>query len=266
MKILAMGTCCVDVYPQKNVVTPGGEALNIAAQLSSRSDVDVYLMAMIGDDNFADKILESIREFNIDTKHLYQVEGETANHVIQISKQGDRYFESGSWHGGVSANLSMNENDISLLSEVNAVMVTLWEPNLKDLLKLKNKNDYLVAVDFNDQRDFTNWVGLFDDIDIFFSSAEESMKKTFLEKSKTSNTIFVLTFGENGSVAYHKGHIFECAAVNVANVIDTTGCGDCYQGHFVAEYLKTSDIKLSMQQATVEAAKVTAHVGGFKIN
>jgi sugar/nucleoside kinase (ribokinase family) len=49
-------------------------------------------------------------------------------------------------------------------------------------------------------------------------------------------------------------------------VIDTTGCGDCYQGHFVAEYLKTNDIKLSMHRATLEAAKVTAHIGGFKIN
>jgi fructoselysine 6-kinase len=266
MKILAMGTCCVDVYPQKGVVTPGGEALNIAAQLSSRNDVVVYLMAMIGDDDFGNKILETIQKFNIQTKHLYQVDGETANHVIQISKDGDRYFESGSWHDGVSANLSMNEDDIALLSEVSAVMVTLWEPNLKDLLKLKNNKDYIVAVDFNDQRDFTNWADLFDDFDIFFSSAEESMKKVFLEKSKTSNTVFVLTFGENGSVAYHKGQIFECDAIKVVNVIDTTGCGDCYQGHFVAEYLKTNDIKLSMHRATLEAAKVTAHIGGFKIN
>ena len=41
MKVLAVGTCCVDVYPQKNLVTPGGEALNIAVQLSSRGDVEV---------------------------------------------------------------------------------------------------------------------------------------------------------------------------------------------------------------------------------
>ena len=264
MKILAIGTCCVDVYPQKNVVTPGGEALNIAAQLSSRDDVDAFLMGMIGNDNFSTQILEYIENFDINTKHLYQVEGETANHVIQISNDGDRFFEDGSWQGGVSTSLSLNADDISLLSDMNAVMTTLWEPNLSKLLKLKSKNNYLVAVDFNQQRDFTHWENLLNDIDIFFSSADESMKRAFLEKSKTSNTIFVLTFGENGSIAYHQGNIFECAAIYVENVIDTTGCGDCYQAHFIAQYLKTNDIKLSMQRATVEAAKITAHVGGFQ--
>lgn len=266
MKILAIGTCCVDVYPQKNIVTPGGEALNIAAQLSSRTDVEIYLMGMIGNDSYAQNILESINTLNIHTKYLYQVKGETANHVIKIHNDGDRYFENGAWNGGVSANLSLSVDDKSAISDMEAIIATLWEPNLKELLDFKKQNDYIVAVDFNDQRDFTEWENLIDDIDIFFSSAEESMKNIFLERSKISNTIFILTFGENGSVAYHKGHVFECAAVNVENVIDTTGCGDCYQGHFVAEYLKTDDIKLSMQRATVEAAKVTAHVGGFQVD
>ena len=34
--------------------------------------------------------------------------------------------------------------------------------------------------------------------------------------------------------------------------------------HVIVQYLKTNDIKLSMQRATVEAAKITAHVGGFQ--
>jgi sugar/nucleoside kinase (ribokinase family) len=103
-------------------------------------------------------------------------------------------------------------------------MITLWQPNIKDRLKLKHQKSYLVAVDFNEQRDFTEWEDLIDDIDIFFSSAEESIKNIFLERSKISNTIFILTFGENGSVAYHKGHVFDCAAIHVEKVIDARGC------------------------------------------
>ena len=102
-----------------------------------------------------------------------------------------------------------------------------------------------------------------DGIDVFFSSASDSMKAIFEERSKSSETIFVLTFGEHGSVAFHQGRTFQCPAVKVANVVDTTGCGDCYQGHFVAEYLKTGDIQHSMDRAAQEASKVTAYVGGF---
>lgn len=263
MKILALGTACVDVYPQKDIVTPGGEALNIAAQLSFSEDVDVYLMGMIGHDKYALAILDSISQLDIDTCHLYQVEGETANHVIHINKEGDRYFESGSWNGGVSVNFLLDSRDRELLSQVDAVMTTLWEPNLRELLEIKNEKNYLLAVDFNDQRDFTQWEDSIGSIDIFFSSAEESMKGIFHERSKTSETLFVLTFGEFGSIAYYHGQAFECPAVKVDHVVDTTGCGDCYQGHFVTEYLRTNNIQLSMEKAAIEAARVTAYVGGF---
>ena len=87
--------------------------------------------------------------------------------------------------------------------------------------------------------------------------------RSLLVKIKFSNTIFLLTFGEHGSVAYHRGRVFEQPAITVDQVIDTTGCGDCYQGHFVAEYLRSSDIAQAMQKASIEAAKVTGYVGGF---
>ncbi|MBN2090966.1 hypothetical protein JW964_15240, partial [candidate division KSB1 bacterium] len=90
-----------------------------------------------------------------------------------------------------------------------------------------------------------------------------SMKSRFKAWSETCETVFVLTFGERGSTVCHQGQVFEFPAVKVEQVIDTTGCGDCYQGHFVAEYLKTGDIHVSMKRAALEAAKVTAYVGGF---
>ena len=263
MNILALGTSCVDVYPQKDIVTPGGEALNISAHLSFRDDVQAFLMGMIGKDTYADAILDSIKNLHINHDHLYQVEGETANHVIQIDKRGDRYFENGSWHGGVSTDLILSDNDLDFLSGMDAVVTTLWEPNLPQLLALKSQKKFKVAVDFNNQRDFARWEDQIDHIDIFFLSAEESMKAFFHERSKISDTIFVLTFGEHGSVAYHHGDVFECSAVKVEQVVDTTGCGDCYLAHFVAEYLKTEDIQISMKRASTEASKVTAYIGGF---
>jgi hypothetical protein len=44
MKILALGTSCVDVYPQKGVGAPGGEPLNISAHLSFRGDVELMCL------------------------------------------------------------------------------------------------------------------------------------------------------------------------------------------------------------------------------
>ena len=263
-KILALGTCCVDLYPQKSTITPGGEALNIAAQLSNRDDVDVWLMGVIGNDRYGEVILESIKHRNINRDHLYEMNGETAHHVIQIDKTGDRFFEEGAWHGGVSEKLTLGEHEIALLSEVDAVLTTLWQPNLEQLVELKRGRRYLLAVDFNDRRDFASWEHLVAGIDVFFSSGTKSMEEDFHQRSQNGNTIFVLTYGEHGSTAFHKGEAFECDADPVNNVLDTTGCGDCYQANFVLEYLLSGDISTSMRRGASEAAKVTQYVGGFQ--
>ena len=262
--ILAIGTCCVDVYPQKSTVTPGGEALNIAVQLSDQEDVKVWLMGLIGNDRYGDTILEHIEHRSFNRDHLYQVEGETAHHVIQIDETGDRFFEDGAWHGGVSNDLKLREQDIALLGEVDAVMATLWQPNLKQLIDLKKEKNFLLAVDFNEQRDFAAWEPLINGIDFFFSSGTRSMEPDFRQRSQNGDTIFVLTYGDQGSIAFHKGDAHECHAIPVETVVDTTGCGDCYQANFVLEYLLTGDINRSMQRGTIEAGKVTQYVGGFQ--
>ena len=263
-KLLAMGTCCVDVYPQKDVVTPGGEALNIAAQLSERKDVAVSLMAMLGNDPYGQIIRDSIANLPINTDHLSTMEGETAHHIIHISEDGDRYFKSGAWHGGVCTELVLDHRHEELLDETDIVITTLWQPNLKKLCELKHQFGYLLAVDFNEQRDLSDWEELIPTIDVFFISAEQSLEPEFLARSQDTETLFVLTYSAEGSAALHKGNTYRCTAEPVAEVIDTTGCGDCFQGHFISTYFQTGDIQTAMQRGSQEAAQVTQYVGGFK--
>lgn len=262
-KIVAMGTCCVDVYPQKSTIRAGGETLNIAAQLSRTDDIDIYLMGVVGDDDYGEVILESIKGLRINQEHLQTAAGESAHHVIQIDETGDRFFEEGAWHGGVSEQLALTGESLDLLKQADAVMVTLWQPHLEQLVELKKEYGFLLAVDFNEQRDFSAWESLMSDIDIVFSSGTESMEDEFLARSKKSDNIFVLTYGDKGSAAFQAGNRFKCDAVEVNDVVDTTGCGDCYQGYFVLEYLTTKNIEKAMKRGALEAAKVTQYVGGI---
>lgn len=265
MKIVALGTSCVDIYPQKETVTPGGEALNIAAHIAPKTDGGVFLMGQIGNDDYGKVILESINGLKIDLQHLYQVAGETAHHIIHIREDGDRYFEEGAWHGGVSSDFRLNDSDRKLINDSHGVITTLWEPNLNELISLKKKSPYTLAVDFNEQRDFGHWDDLIGDLDIFFISGEESLYSDFLHRSLNSDTVYVLTLAEKGSKAFYQGKEYYCPAVNVSNVVDTTGCGDCYQGNFLVEYIRSRDISKAMKVASEEAAKVTSYVGGFQV-
>lgn len=262
MNIMALGTCCVDVYPQKGVVTPGGEALNIAAQLSLRGDVNAHLMGLLGRDSYADAILDRLAPFEINCTALRKVEGETASHVIHIDDDGDRYFKPGAWRGGVSGDLALTTEDRARLGQMDAVLTTHWQSTLPELIALKSEAGFLLAVDFNEQRDFTAWESQIPHINILFLSAEDALREPFLERSRSTDTIYVLTFAERGSAAFHHGKVIHCPAEEVGQVIDTTGCGDCYQAHFVAEYLRTGEILSAMERASGEAARVTQYVGG----
>jgi hypothetical protein len=46
-------------------------------------------------------------------------------------------FENGSWNGGVSVDIASNDIDTDLTLNMDAVMTTLWEPNLSKVLVLK---------------------------------------------------------------------------------------------------------------------------------
>ena len=263
MNVLTLGTCCVDVYPEKAMITPGGEALNIAAQLSHREDVNVYIMGMIGIDEYADFLNSSISCLAINKDYLYQTEGKTANQIIKITADGDRYFEEGSWDSGVSALFKVSSDDEVLLDTIDIVYTTLWEPNLPELVRLKKEKGFKLAVDFDIQRDFSQWSDIIDELDIFHISGDENLGRELLSKSESSDTMFVMTLAEQGSRVYYKGEMYSCDAFAVEQVEDTTGCGDCYLGNFGVEFLKTGNIHQSMEIASREASNVTAHVGGF---
>ena len=49
----------------------------------------------------------------------------------------------------------------------------------------------------------------------------------------------------------------------VAEVIDTTGCGDSYHGGFLCRYLLDGDITAAMQEGSRVASETLGHMGGF---
>jgi fructoselysine 6-kinase len=82
--------------------------------------------------------------------------------------------------------------------------------------------------------------------------------------SREYSTVFVATLGENGSAAFKDGVEYLCDAVEVDEVVDTTGCGDSYQGAFIVDYLCNGDV-LSAMKAGAASAAVTLGVVGAVI-
>ncbi len=262
MRILAMTCCCVDVFPEKNKIAVGGNALNLAVNCAMTNIAEAYLMGNIGTDAYGKEIIKVVDKYKIGRERLYRVEGETANHIIRIAKDGDRYFTEGSWTDGVYGDYRISEQDKQYMNTMDAIAVTLYDPNYKEIINIKRKGKFVLAVDFHDELLHNEWKEDLDAIDLFFISGKKEELPELKKWSNEFSTVFVATLGAEGSIAYYKGEEFVCPAEPVDEVVDTTGCGDSYQGAFIAHYIKTQDILYSMREGSKAATKTLKHVGG----
>lgn len=263
MKILAMTVCCVDVFPEENKIVPGGESLNLAVNCAKTKKAEVYLISQIGTDKYGAILKDVFKQYNINTQRVYEVEGQTANHIIYIDKNGDRYFKENAWTGGVWEDYKISESDKKFMQSIDVIATPFNTPVFKDIINIKKKSEFFLSVDFNDAALNSQWEKYFKNIDFFFISAKNQDLSLLEEWSKKYDTIFIATLGEYGSVAFYKGKKFICDAVKVDKVVDTTGCGDSYQGVFVVEYMLSKDIEKAMQKGSEAAAVTLSKVGGF---
>jgi fructoselysine 6-kinase len=267
-KILSLSCCCVDVFPQKGTAEAGGNSLNVAASctaaLAERGEIrkgDVFLMGNIGTDSYAAAIKNKAAKYKINCDKLYEIDGESASNSIYLTADGDRLISDESWINGVYIDFRIGNEDEVFVKSFDAVATTCRDPALPQLLKLSLESDFLLSVDFMEREVSEEWREMFRAINLFFISGKPEYLPLLKEWSLEFPTIFIATLGENGSVAYKDGEEYTCEAVKVAAVVDTTGCGDSYQGAFIVDYLHSGDIESAMRAGSESAAKTLSFVG-----
>lgn len=262
-KVLATNRACVDVFVDKNELRAGGESLNFCGNISKYPHIDAYLAATVGTDEYGRFLMDCINAHQLNTEAVHVVDGITANNIIHHTKDGDRYMLPGSWTGGLCDMKLLTEDDIRLIKSCDVVHTALHTPALYDLFEFRKDAGFILAVDFNDYRDFDKWEAFVENIDLFFISGNDEVIDILLPWSNRFDTVFVITLAEKGSVALHHGEIIRCKAVKVDNVVDTTGAGDSFQAGFIAEYCKSRNIKQSMEEGSRCASANIQRLGGF---
>ncbi len=263
MVVVSLTCICADVYDGTDIVRAGGEALNFSANISTFEGIDAFLIGAVGTDKYGESILRQAKEFPLDISHVHIIEGETAHNITYLTEGGDRYYKADSWHGGVYQDFVPDADDEALLARADWVHITSACPVLGNVIGMKRKYGFNLAVDFNVRRDIENWLPLLPFIDLMFVSADDELLPILRELSEKFGCIFIGTLAERGSRAFRKGTETVCAAVKVDNVIDTTGCGDSFEAGFVASYSQYGDILKAMESGSLAASRVLSHYGGF---
>ncbi len=264
MTITALTSCCVDIYPEQNKVYVGGNSLNFASQCILSNVKDVSIIGALGKDKHATLIEQHLDRYKINRDHVYKSEDPTASNKIYIDELGDRYFKADSWHGGAFDTFRLSEKDWEQVAKSDIVAMPGGDPNLKELLKRRHKNQ-LIAIDFLDYLGIDFIKSHIDAVDIVFLSGKESMLDDLNSLAIKSNKMIVATLGAKGSVAFFNNtKYFQKKAVDIKNIVDTTGCGDAYQAAFTIEWFQSKDMKSAMNKGTLAANRVLTFMGGVE--
>jgi fructoselysine 6-kinase len=257
-KILALSTCCVDVFPEKGETKVGGNALNLATNCFGKADV--YIMGAVGTDEYAAAIRKTADKYGINHERLYGISGVTASNKVYLTAEGDRYFKDDSWTDGVIREFRISPSDAEFIQSMDAVATTRNDGLIGEIGALRKSANFLLCYDCMDYEPAEFPQG----VDLFFISGKDEHLPILRQWSREYDALFIITLGANGSVAFKDGARYDCAAVKVAEVVDTTGCGDSYQGAFICDYLVNKDILSAMQAGSKSAAVTLSFVGAIK--
>nr|WP_321237498.1 PfkB family carbohydrate kinase [uncultured Psychroserpens sp.] len=263
MKITALSSFCVDFFPELDKIYVGGNSLNFATQCKLLGYENISVLGAIGKDKFGKLIENQLDRLNINRSSLYQLNEPTASNKIFINEKGDRYFKEDSWNGGTFDKFRLSESDWNSLADSKIVAMPAGDPNLIELLKRRNENQ-LIVIDFLDYLGIDFIKEHIDNIDIVFLSGKEEILDELQELSSKKGKLIVPTLGAKGSVALFENKRYYQKAIEVDEIVDTTGCGDAFQAAFSIEWLKTKNIEKSLKEGAIAASKVLNFVGGVE--
>lgn len=267
MKIVCVGDCGIDHYLQNNEKLVGGISANFArhARKYFRPDDDVHLLSAVGNDDHAELVTRALAKTDV-ICHIERLEGETPVQYIELRESGERDFVR--YAEGVLSDFRLGDEARLLVANSDLLVVPVYlqiADMFDDLISIPTRG--LTSVDFADFAEHPDF-GLIDrcrgniDIGFFGISAEnDTLISALQEYAGDNDKLFVVTLGPAGSIAFHKGDRYECAAIAVQRVVDTTGAGDSFAAGFLSCFCHGNDINESLRTGARHAAAVIQSQG-----
>lgn len=269
MNVVCVGDCGIDQYEPSGERRFGGITANFARHARNEFPIDdeVQIVSCVGDDEGAELVLSSLATSNI-TCHISKLPGATPVQYIEIEADGEKNFIR--YDEGVLRDFSFEADDQKVISECDLLVAPVYLQIVDlfdDLMRIETAG--LTAIDFADflqHPDFDLLERHIDRIDIgFFGlSVEDTSTIAHIEElADRYEKLFVVTLGADGSRAFSGSESFDCAAVTVNKIVDTTGAGDAFAAGFLVDYCHGSDVGDAMRRGAALSAMVVGHCGSY---
>lgn len=255
-----VGDNCIDRFQDGNVQsTVGGNAVNVAAQLSLLGHKVAYFGA-VGDDDDGRLITAALGKVGVCTDHIRVVNAPTAYSLVRHDATGDRdiYFEEFGATGGYFP----SEKDVELLRGVKHVHVGWLSDGSSLNKKLSNGGTCTVSRDLsvNARPEDLDPKGL--DIAVLSAGSASKAEEAAHRLIRSGARLAIVTMGADGSLGFD-GEGTVTLEANPIDPVDTTGAGDAFIAGFLSEYNQSGNTIRSLERGRDIATKACLHIGGF---
>lgn len=265
--LLVIGVCstdfigrCVGDFPIANslailsslTIATGGNALNTAI-VASKIGLGVSLIGCIGVDYQGDFLESQMNLYNIDTRGIQRCcVHTTGSCTIMHNSKNERVFFT---NKGANVELNLFKIPQFIIERANIVVVsglfllTCAEKQMSSFLQNLKKQEKTIIVDTspnvkNLPRDYIDMIccSIAPYVDYFIPSEIESqiISNTYVDSEVTSvlhskgfNNVIVKRAEKGSSISLNNGgEEYTVQAINVPNIIDSTGAGDAFIAGF----------------------------------
>ncbi len=251
----------------------GGNAANVSIGLS-RLSLKTAIVAEIGQDEFSEKITNTLDKEGVDNNLVIKSAGETSPFSAIVSYKKERTIFSENSEMEHDFSFKDYETDWIYLTSLSKKWKSTYEKTLEFAKKTGAKIVFNPGVPQVDAGE--NHISkILENTQILIVNKEEAArildKKiptekeeiiTLLKELKAQGPkISVITDGNNGSYSIDENEQYFYQPIKDALVVEKTGAGDAFSAAFLAAIINSKSVKEALFWGTINAASVVGKVG-----
>jgi fructoselysine 6-kinase len=257
--LLTVGDNVVDRYPDRGVLYPGGNTVNVAVH-ARRCGVGTGYIGAVGTDFAGRTVLDALVAEGVDTSLLRVLDGPNARADVRVV-DGNRVFGDGDV--GVSR-IRLTSADFAAAAAATLVHTgecSMLEDQLADLSAASPR----LSFDFSERPD--DYVAEYAPVvDIAIRSLPSSSVDDAVEEARRIHALgprlVAVTMGAGGAVAIQGDQVVHAPAPST-RVVDTLGAGDAFIARFLTGVIADTPLPTLLGDATAYASASCAAYGAF---
>ena len=228
-KAIAMADNCIDVYYRMDRYYLTGNSIDFALNYKAQGG-DVTEMTVLGNDVFADALVERLKQRDIPLWVLKRIDRPTGMAKMDLVDGDKKHLE---FHGNAMEEIELSAEDMEFVKGFDIVYAERWAKAERYIAALRQPGQIWVY-DFSKRLEQPSNDALLPYLDYAFFSydKDDDYIREFMRRTKAKGAGCVIAMlGEHGSLAYDGQRFYHQAAENVP-VVNTVGAGDSYIAAF----------------------------------